>query len=1026
MSTPSKDAKKPESVLKTQNSSTATKKVKQRKTKTKEELVPHSRKTPKPSQDVEMVDESKEATNENLPVESTEKIQKDEENLAPNMEKSAKKNKRKSKKDGTARLRKRIKTAPKEKDQQDGTKEAHEDEKEIPASSQKPTAKLDTTQKSTSKEEKKVSASDSNQDGGKTTPEEEASAQPKQSKRGRKIKATMQDSQPSVEIKREKKLIEKLESQLSDLIKAGIDCKLNLEPSMREKHKINLGSLSEFIKEKDSIDLKDPETQIIFIQTFSFIIDSSSLPLQELVRKCIQTLAQLGEEVSSKVKAEDFETFIKENSERKIYGKLADTNDTLNDATPESLYCWEIVNTALMDGAVVKDINLVRASRGFIGDKIRSLTKLIKLINKATKDKDLEKIQNEKEKFSKIDKKETAHAQKVTQRILQIKEKEEKEAQKQLKKQQIELAKEMKEKQKREEAERKKKLEAEAKQKKKEEQARIKKEQEEAKKKKQEEIQRQKELKKQKEEEERKKKEEEIRLQKEKEESAQTKLACFFKKSAPPKPAPKAQSSIPPPSSDTKPSELLSDFILKCQKSPPITPQEIKSHLKDTIHTSRTLKNAPKCPISTPNSRKKDIFIEGSYKKLSCVWHKKSHIITPRNPFKMDEALIDYDMDSEDEFEEENGEDINSDKEDDDEDMGEDDEEDGWIVPDGYLSRSEKNDDDLELDKDPKENRIGYTEVKKERKFDSVIQPVINVYQGSGFEEFKIISANPQILFPLVISAKDFDQVDDEDDKKDSADPNAIKKKMKEFILMVHGSYEAKFKLIEEFAKENPECSKASIERTIREVSSKEKEFSQSKFRYIVTQEAIDASEVDKEELQKIFDARFAVVQEEIDQIEREKQEEKQKEREEKERIKAIEREKKEEAKRIEKEKKQAEKLKIKQEKERLKQKEKEEKLRLKEEKKKEKQKDKGSKSSTKSETDTDAPKRSRGRPKGSKNKAKLDKPVVESSQVEMTAPPSSITPVKAPKPASKKTEKVEKPQQKSAPSSILNYFSKN
>lgn len=48
-------------------------------------------------------------------------------------------------------------------------------------------------------------------------------------------------------------------------------------------------------------------------------------------------------------------------------------------------------------------------------------------------------------------------------------------------------------------------------------------------------------------------------------------------------------------------------------------------------------------------------------------------------------------MDSEEEFEEQNGEDINSEntKEEEEEDQPEEDETAGWIVPDGYLSDEE-------------------------------------------------------------------------------------------------------------------------------------------------------------------------------------------------------------------------------------------------------------------------------------------------------------------------------------------------
>lgn len=210
-------------------------------------------------------------------------------------------------------------------------------------------------------------------------------------------------------------------------------------------------------------------------------------------------------------------------------------------------------------------------------------------------------------------------------------------------------------------------------------------------------------------------------------------------------------------------------------------------------------------------------------------------MINPRNPFKKDEAVIDYDMDSEEEFEEENGEDINSDKEDDEDDLIDEEDNEGFIVPDGYLSQSEKGEGDEEDAKGE-----SYGQMKRTRQINTIMQPTVCIFSQEtkeSMEQFKIFEAKPYISFPLQISAKDFDDKSDEDDKKDRMDPNAINNKIKEFVEMVHGSYEAKFKLIEDFAQAHPECSKASVERKLREIASKEKEHSQGKFRYLVKPE---------------------------------------------------------------------------------------------------------------------------------------------------------------------------------------------
>lgn len=103
------------------------------------------------------------------------------------------------------------------------------------------------------------------------------------------------------------------------------------------------------------------------------------------------------------------------------------------------------------------------------------------------------------------------------------------------------------------------------------------------------------------------------------------------------------------------------------------------------------------CSQSTQNKqgsqRPKVIIIEDSHSNFLGRYFKKSSVITARNPFKKDEQLFDYDMDSEDEEAEQNGEDIEKkdiEEEQEDEEMAnEEEEEPGFIVSDGHLSINE-------------------------------------------------------------------------------------------------------------------------------------------------------------------------------------------------------------------------------------------------------------------------------------------------------------------------------------------------
>ena len=105
----------------------------------------------------------------------------------------------------------------------------------------------------------------------------------------------------------------------------------------------------------------------------------------------------------------------------------------------------------------------------------------------------------------------------------------------------------------------------------------------------------------------------------------------------------------------------------------------------------------------------KCIIIEDSHRIYTDAFNKKSNLISGRNPFRRDETVIDYDMDSEDEWAEENGEDLEkkAGDEDEDEEMQDDDEQSqGFIVSDGHLSVCEYDFSQDEGDEDRKLEEI--------------------------------------------------------------------------------------------------------------------------------------------------------------------------------------------------------------------------------------------------------------------------------------------------------------------------------
>lgn len=485
----------------------------------------------KPTKEKKKRSRKKKAKVEETPTEIIQNCANDKEDLC--IETTPNKNKR---------LKRKEKDDENMKSSTKTNNETPDDKKKSPAKSE------GTINTNTAEEEKEVALN--SKDGNAVSQDENGKSRRK--RKGRKPKNYMEEQEENESKKREKKMEQKSEKvvvipeevqnektsisiyqdNLNDLIKAGIDSKLNFDNSIAKSHLENCNLLSEFISSHEEIDLKAAETQIIFVKTLSPMIDGSSLPLSQLVQDCESKLKNIHESCGTKILSQDLEEFIKINAERKVYGNPQECSDVLNDTSPEALYCWEIVNTSLMDGIVLKDVNLMRTSRTLISDKIKIIAKIIALIDNATKLKHLEKIESEKEKLVKAERKETSHAQKVFQRLQQIEEKEHKEMERLEKKRLAELEKDQKENERKNEIEAKKKLEQDEKERKKQEALLIKKEQEEAKKRQQEELKRQKEeAAKIKEDAIRKKKEELLKAQKDKENSQQ-KLLTFFKKAS--------------------------------------------------------------------------------------------------------------------------------------------------------------------------------------------------------------------------------------------------------------------------------------------------------------------------------------------------------------------------------------------------------------------------------------------------------------------------------------------------------------
>lgn len=120
-------------------------------------------------------------------------------------------------------------------------------------------------------------------------------------------------------------------------------------------------------------------------------------------------------------------------------------------------------------------------------------------------------------------------------------------------------------------------------------------------------------------------------------------------------------------------------------------------------------------------------------------------------------------MDSEEEFEEENGEDVNQEGSEEEEDC----EGESFIVPDGYISYGENDLDDLSL-KDDEECKDKLREAfkindKKNKNITAIAKPVIMIQRKneplcSELLQYKIETSKPYITFPIDLLDIEFNE----------------------------------------------------------------------------------------------------------------------------------------------------------------------------------------------------------------------------------------------------------------------------
>ncbi|XP_015262235.1 PREDICTED: chromatin assembly factor 1 subunit A [Gekko japonicus] len=179
------------------------------------------------------------------------------------------------------------------------------------------------------------------------------------------------------------------------------------------------------------------------------------------------------------------------------------------------------------------------------------------------------------------------------------------------------------------------------------------------------------------------------------------------------------------------------------------------------------------------------------------TWNKKSSFIKPRNPWSKDTTLLDYEVESDEEWEEEEpGESLSHSEGDDDEDGGEEeDEDDGFFVPHGYLSEDEGVTEKVRQKLKAKE----WDELIAKGKRLGVLQPVKIGCVWEGQESSHGSGSDLKLLQQFQASVLDTSLGDEEQTEKSDKKKTTDQQILGQLLPLLHGNINGSKVIIQEF-----------------------------------------------------------------------------------------------------------------------------------------------------------------------------------------------------------------------------------
>ncbi|KAL4449932.1 hypothetical protein ABPG74_015051 [Tetrahymena malaccensis] len=259
--------------------------------------------------------------------------------------------------------------------------------------------------------------------------------------------------------------------------------------------------------------------------------------------------------------------------------------------------------------------------------------------------------------------------------------------------------------------------------------------------------------------------------------------------------------------------------------------------------------------LNKPGRRKILVIIHDFVRQYRNVYFdQQSKIINPRNFLSKDEDLIQYDLDSEDEEQELNAENIENEEDDiDEEDQDDDDSAKQFIVPDGYLSDEGFDSDKEDIFDQKKLTFQNYNFVENANKQGFIFQEKDKAGDVQNFLiNYRIKKYDEQENFPLCLKKKT-------NNSDGQAQPTAVivwtNERLKQFIRVVHGSYQPKKVLLEQISKIDimKDVSKNRLEKKFKEIIQKDdKQDGEAIKRWCVHQAIIESLEFEENEMEEL------------------------------------------------------------------------------------------------------------------------------------------------------------------------------